>query len=385
MLNDCRGATDWHHVCVTPFPLLILLSFFSSCSSFLPPFFSPIRVLDEHAGQVSGIDWCHSGSSENEIVTCGHDRNAYVWKFDAASNKWKPTLVILRINRAATAVRWSPAGNKFAVASGAKCVPVCQFDVQSNWWISKMIKKHKSTVLSLAWCFNNKFIVTGSADMKCRIFSAYIDGLDSAEDDGFGEVFPKQHEFGEALAEFDQAKGWVHSVAWAPGGFRLAFGSHGSTVHFVQLLAGSAPLVQTLNTRDLPYLDMQFLTDNALIAAGFEANIDLFVVSGGSNAEPQWSFKDKIDKKAGAGAGSSAGASTTPSSGFGAAKAMFAGATQQGLAFGSTAKETTVATKHKNAIVGIVLFTDAAGKVTRFTTAGLDGRICFWNPPAALK
>jgi len=33
---------------------------------------------------------------------------------------WKPTLVLLRINRAATYVRWSPLENKFAVASGAR-------------------------------------------------------------------------------------------------------------------------------------------------------------------------------------------------------------------------------------------------------------------------
>ena len=33
---------------------------------------------------------------------------------------WKPTLVLLRINRAATFVRWSPFEDKFAVASGAR-------------------------------------------------------------------------------------------------------------------------------------------------------------------------------------------------------------------------------------------------------------------------
>jgi len=328
-------------------------------------------VLDEHAGQVSGIDWC---PTTNLIVTCGHDRNAYVWRFDDQANKWKPTLVILRINRAATAVKWSPAGNKFAVASGAKCVPICQFDENSNWWISKMIKKHKSTVLSVAWCVNNKFLVTGSADMKCRIFSAYIDGLDAAEDDGFGEVFPKQHEFGEVLAEFDQAKGWVHSVAWAPGGFRLAFGSHASTLHFVQLLAGSQPIVQNLNCRDLPYLDVQFLSDNALVAAGWEANIDVFAVSGGSDAEPVWSFKDKVDKK------QSGGAAAPKAGGISGARAMFGQADSQGHAFGATAASTTVLTKHKNAIVNIQLVTNASGaNVTHFTTAGIDGRVCFWN------
>jgi hypothetical protein len=48
------------------------------------------------------------------------------------------------------------SGNKFAVTSGMKCVPICNFDPSSNWWVSKIIKKHKSTVLSVAWCPNNK-------------------------------------------------------------------------------------------------------------------------------------------------------------------------------------------------------------------------------------
>jgi len=324
-------------------------------------------ILNEHAGQVSGIDWC---PSTNQIVTCGHDRNAYVWNLE--DNVWKPTLVILRINRAATSVKWSPQGNKFAVGSGAKCVPVCQFDKTSNWWISKMIKKHKSTVMSLAWCVNNKFIVTGSADMKCRIFSAYLEGLDPADDDGFGEVFPKQHEFGEILAEFDHAKSWVHSVAWAPGGFRLAFGSHGSNLSFVQLLAGSQPIVQTINTRDLPYLDIQFLNDKTLIGAGFEGNIDLFTVTGGSETEPVWTFKDKVDKKT---TGAAAATTTATST----ARSIFTNADSKGTTFGAKSTEVVIATKHKNSIVNIQLVPTADGNVTQFTTAGIDGRVCFWD------
>lgn len=37
------------------------------------------------------------------------------------------------------------AGNKFAVSSGAKCVSVCYYQAAENWWLSKIIKKHKST------------------------------------------------------------------------------------------------------------------------------------------------------------------------------------------------------------------------------------------------
>lgn len=136
-----------------------------------------LHTLSEHSGLVSGIDWCHA---TNQIVSCSHDRNAYVWNFDAASNTWKPTLVILRINRAATAVKWSPYGNKFAVACGSKQVPVCYYMQSNNFWVPKIIKKHKSTVTSLDWCPNNKFLITGSCDGKARVFSAFMDGLDAA-------------------------------------------------------------------------------------------------------------------------------------------------------------------------------------------------------------
>ena len=59
------------------------------------------------------------------------DRNAYVWSFKDGS--WKPSLVILRINRAATIVSWSPEENKFAVGSGARIVSVCYFDEENDW------------------------------------------------------------------------------------------------------------------------------------------------------------------------------------------------------------------------------------------------------------
>ena len=44
---------------------------------------------------------------------CFQDRNAYVWTFNGT--EWEPVLVILRINRAATCVKWSPQENKFAL------------------------------------------------------------------------------------------------------------------------------------------------------------------------------------------------------------------------------------------------------------------------------
>ena len=51
--------------------------------------------LKEHDMLISAIDW-HPQS--NYIVTCAHDRNAFVWSFDDGEKKWKPSLVILRLS-----------------------------------------------------------------------------------------------------------------------------------------------------------------------------------------------------------------------------------------------------------------------------------------------
>merc|ERR1711991_442733 len=130
-------------------------------------------VLREHSQVVTGLDW---GAKTNRIVSCSQDRNAYVWTFE--NGKWKPTLVILRLQRAATYVSWSPKEDKFAVASGAKLVCICYFEDDNNWWVSKHIKKHRSTVLSVQWHPNNVLVATASSDGHARVFSAWTKGVD---------------------------------------------------------------------------------------------------------------------------------------------------------------------------------------------------------------
>jgi len=311
------------------------------------------QVLSEHGGYVSCIDW---SPITNQIVTCGHDRNAYVWAYHETDKEWRPTLVILRINRAATSVKWSPKGNKFAVTSGAKCVPVCHYEENNHWWVSKMIKGHKSTVLTVAWSPNNKFVVTGSTDYKARVFSAFIENLDSTDDDGFG-FWEKQNVFGEQLAEYEQAKAWVSAVAWSPNGQRVAFAGHGSSIHFVQV-KGS---VQTINEKNLPYLDLKFIDDTTLVAAGFDMNPAVYV-----EESDKWKFKeflDKLEKK-----------KEVKKEGFGGTRDKFVATAQQGKGFGEGAEDEGPATRHENVITNICVI--GKGEIT---TSGLDGRILYWK------
>ncbi len=125
---------------------------------------SQLSTLDQHDLRVTGIDWA---PKTNRIVTCSADRNAYVWNLSDDGKTWRHTLVLLRINRAATCVRWSPQVNKFAVGSGARLISVCYFEAENDWWVAKHIKKPiKSTVTALDWHPNNCLLAAGSTGFK---------------------------------------------------------------------------------------------------------------------------------------------------------------------------------------------------------------------------
>jgi actin related protein 2/3 complex subunit 1A/1B len=316
------------------------------------------NILTEHEGFVSAIDWC---ASTGQLVTCGHDRNAYVWEYDGKEDDWKPTLVILRINRAATAVKWSPSGKKFAVASGAKCIPVCHYEASNNWWISKMIKKHKSTVTSLDWSPNNKFLVTGSTDFKARVVSAFVEGLDSTDDpEDFGSLFKDQHVLGEILHEFGQSKGWVNAVAYAPDGMGVAFAGQSSTIHFASFKGGQIN-VQDINQSGLPYLDIHFLSNSQLVAVGFDLIPAVYC------HKDKWVLEKELDSKEKKKAG--AAASTAQRAAFN----KFADADKRGADFGAEQAE-ELATRHTNVITRIRVLGNG-----EISTSGLDGRILYWK------
>jgi len=46
----------------------------------------------------------------NKIVTASHDRNAFVFTYNAEEDKWVAGLVLLRLPRGCTGAVWSPDG-----------------------------------------------------------------------------------------------------------------------------------------------------------------------------------------------------------------------------------------------------------------------------------
>jgi len=287
---------------------------------------------------------------------------------------WKPTLVLLRINRAATYVRWSPNEDKFAVASGARAIAICSFDSDNDWWVSRLLKKPiRSTVLSIDWHPNNVILAAGGADMKARVFSAFIKDVDKRPSASvWGEKLP----FNTICGEYGSPNGgWVHSVAFSPSGDALAFASHDSTISVVY--PGGAGVV-TIRSSTLPYVTLTWTAEDALVAAGHDCQPVLF--SGNANG---WKALGSLDDGRG-------GVPLTPSSTgspsrvgpgrlnneafnrFRNADTRGSGPAPPGFATGADG-DTELMTLHQNTITSVRLYD--AGRVS---TSAVDGKLVIW-------
>jgi len=307
------------------------------------------HVLAAHDLEVSGVDWCHTS---DKIITCSHDRNAFVWT-QKKTGEWTQGLVILRITRAALAAKWSPKGNKFAVTSGARRVPICRFEETDDWWIPEMISKHKSSVVAVDWHPNNQVIVTGSTDFKCRVISAYLEKVDG--DEHVHEPF-EAGSFGKVLAEFE-CKGWVMDVAFSPKGDKLSFVGHDSSITVVDC----ASLNQhTTKTDILPFSALLFIDETNIIAGGF--NFVPYKVSVDSGAPV---LGDSVDK----GKSAEGEKKTKKKSSAQEAMAMFGNLDS----IGTKKSVASLSSKHQAAI------TCMRKCGSHYATAGEDGRIAFWE------
>jgi actin related protein 2/3 complex subunit 1A/1B len=310
------------------------------------------EVLTEHVQQVMDIDWA---PKRNSLLTCGADRNAYVWT-QQADGKWKPTLVILRIDRAAVCCKWSPNENKFAVGSGSKVVCICYFEKDHDWWVSKHIKKSmKSTAKSLDWHPNNILLACGSSDFKARVFSTYVKDVEEKPSDS---VWGNKMNFGSLLADFSNTGGgWVHSVAFSGSGDQLAWVGHDSSLSVVDAKNGMK--MATVKAAFLPFLTVTWLNLTTLVAAGHDCCPILFTYVNGQL---------KCVGKAETGTQKATGSAFS-------AKQIF----QNMAARNTTANEISLETLHQNSICSLSVHTGSKSNCIKFATGGIDGQLIVWE------
>ncbi|KAL4783485.1 Alpha/Beta hydrolase protein [Aspergillus varians] len=331
--------------------------------------FSLTDELKGHEKTVTSVD---IAPNSGRIVTCSQDRNAYVWEQTPAG--WKPTLVLLRINRAATFVRWSPSEQKFAVGSGARVIAVCYFEEENDWWISKHLKKPiRSTITTLAWHPNSVLLAAGSTDSHARVFSSFIKGIDTRpEPSAWGERLPFNTICGEYL---NDSAGWIHGVCFSPSGDALAFTGHDSSVTVVYPSAPEQPPRAMLNisTRLLPFNSLIWNGENEIIAAGHDC--EPYRLRGDENG---WQLEGSIENKAVSGAGSVREES---------ALNMF----RQMDLKGQSQADTQLKTVHQNTISTIRVYEEANGSVHKLSKTAWNtgpflsdscGYIALSHPPS---
>ncbi|KAF1815923.1 actin-related protein 2/3 complex, subunit 1 [Eremomyces bilateralis CBS 781.70] len=313
--------------------------------------------LKGHDKTVTGVD---IAPNSGRIVTCAQDRNAYVW--EPSPTGWTPTLVLLRLHRAATTVRWSPSETKFAAGSGARIIAVCHFEAEDNWWVSKHLKKPiRSTVTSVAWHPNSVLLAAGSADGHARVFSGFVKGVDERPAPGvWGERLP----FGTVCGEYlNNSAGWVHGVSFSPSGDALAFVAHDSTVTVVYPSGpDQAPrAVISLTTQLLPFMSLVWKTEDEILAAGYDCEV--YRLQG---SESGWSLVGSFEQSG------RPGMQAQPEE---SALNMF----RQMDLRGKVKDDTQLKTVHQNTITMMRQYDGAPGALTKFSTSGVDGRVVVWS------
>lgn len=309
--------------------------------------------LGEHGQRVTGIDWA---PKSNRIVTCGADRNAYVWTFEGG--KWKPHLVILRINRAATCVKWSPEENKFAVGSSARLISVSYYEDEHNWWVSKHIKKPiRSTVSCIDWHPNNTLIAAGSTDFKTRVFSGYVKEIESKPG---SSTWGSKMMFANLMAEFSNGGGgWVHAVSFSPSGDKIAWVGHDSSVSVAD--SSKENRLTVVKDNFLPFMGITWVTENSMVAAGFDCNPMLLTYNGDKGSLSLVSKLDIPQEKA---------------AGTVSAMSHFRNMDKKAS---SGEKSAELKTQHQNTITQVSVFEGNKDKCKRVSTSGVDGSLIIWD------
>lgn len=148
----------------------------------------------------------------------------------------------------------------------------------------------------------------------------------------------------------------------APGGNRLGWVSHDSTVNVLEC-ATAEHVTLTLKTPHLPMMDILWITPNSFVAAGHDNAPYLFSVANGAITNGV-----SLDQKTGPGAKAAGGPSNL---------ADWKNRDNLGAADG--AKDQSLDTQHQNCITSLAPFGGTPEKREAFSTSGLDGGIGVWN------
>jgi len=330
-------------------------------------------TLTKHYMHVSGVDWDHQN---DRIVTVSHDRNAFVWNYDAVEALWKPDLVVCRCLKSLLCVRWSPGGNKIAIGAADKSITVCYYDDSNNWWVTKKCKKPiTSSVTCLDWNDNNMHVISGTMSNQVLLFMCYVKECEPKPkpDREGGDTLKYKKPFTciwetKTLGSVQDVKFVVRNKECTDACFVAC--DNASCLYFFDT-ATSEKALWIIPTTYLPFNNIEVVNDHVLCAAGFNNEPILYdFTPGGCKEMKQIDEKKKVVKKKG---------------GFADIKNRFQNIADKGLKDGDNTGKQKKNTKHMNTISNIRIAGPrdpgqrGIGKALKISTSGIDGQVVTWN------
>lgn len=302
-----------------------------------------------HNQPISGIAWHHG---LNRILSCAHDRTAFVWNYDADAKAWAPQVVNLDavMTKGCTDCAFVASGDRIVIASAHRAIGVGKYNKSLLWWNCKFATPHAASVTTVA-CHptNDALAASGSTDCTLQILC-----IDTSSKIPEGEP-----QFGQAIQKFDVGA-WVHQVVWMPSGNAVAAVLHSSKVVIV---GGATPasfaVTAIVSTSSLPFFRLAALSDDCIVAAGFDFfPVKIKMAAGGAwkvvaeGTQPKQEAAQLTEQQK--------------------ARQMF----QNEAALGQKAAVELPSTRHGNTITA-VLPTKVAPFA--FLTTGVDGRVEAWK------
>ena len=331
-------------------------------------------TLSSHEQAVTGIDW---NATTGKILTCAHDRSAFVWEQKKGKKQWEPVLILLdsQIKRGLTCAAWCPHGQKLYEGSAATNIAIGKYDAESDWWQCTVVTPHCSGLTALApHPINPALLATGANDCCIKLVSTFTKSVD-----------PADMRLGKAGAELGafQMAAWVQALTWAPSGTAMAAATRDSCVCVLSgedFATFDNWVVRVISLRGLPCRSVAFLADDVMVAGGHDFYPLTFKRAAAVEEEDPaggWAI-DKV--------GVSPKKEQKELTVAQKAKLKF----QNQATFGQETAVEMPDTRHSNTIVSVLPLAGAKGEPTAsvpkataapllFATASLDGKVELWG------
>lgn len=315
------------------------------------------------------MDW----HGDERLLSVSADRNGYVWTCTKGA-EWRPTLVLLRLRRAATCVKWSHDGRKFAVGGSEGVVSVGHYEVENDWWVCKHLKNiDGSAILSLAWHPNGRLLSVSTLAGKVHILTTSLKAVD-------GQSSPQLNWIPEplALSTFDQSTHsfnfgcWIHGMEFSPDGNSLVMAGHDANVYIHDLEKDRQ--ISLTSPSGLSVRRVLHVSESAIVFTGFGASSPVLIAKDSSDS---WKIEGSLENLAITHTSSKIAEKPAASKAFGGALAKFKALDSQGVSTfaknDSKQAESATSSIHKGGISEMRMIKG------NLTTTGLDGQLVIWS------